>query len=82
VTTSPIQVTVPQDDLTVTVEQDGIVVGQPPPAVVYNLVNQAGDQLTDQAGNFLVANVALDNSTAYVVTVPQDDFSVTVPEET
>jgi hypothetical protein len=70
---------IPPDDYSVTVPEEKTV--NTAWYADVNLVDQNGDFLVDEAGNFLVINVATVEN-VYVIHVPQDDYSVIVPEET
>lgn len=74
----PIEIIVPPDDLSVTVPAEKTEL-----ATVYrqyNLTDHSGNKLTDHSGNYLIITQG-SSENVYVVNVPPDDLSVTVPEE-
>jgi hypothetical protein len=73
-----IEIIIPPDDLSLTVPEE-----QTEYASVYRpyyLTDNNGNKLTDNSGNYLTA-VFVTTENVYVLNVPPDDLSITVPEE-
>jgi hypothetical protein len=73
-----IELIIPPDDLSLTVPFEAMEYADIYSTV--NLVDQNGNQLVDQSGNELVATVT-GAGNVFVLHVPPDDLSVTVPPE-
>ncbi len=73
-----IEIIILPDDLSLTVPEEKTEYAEV--YRTYNLTDHSANKLTDHSGNYLVATVATIEN-VYVLTVPSDDLSITVPEE-
>jgi hypothetical protein len=76
--TAPIEIFIPPDDLSLTIPEEQTEFTDWYADVF--LVDENGDQLVDENGNLLVAP-AVSTENVYVLHIPPDDLSVTIPEE-